>query len=300
MAYTPKVMAVVALLGCGAGFASAGELKPETVDAWQQYIQAAESQMRLRADSAKPFLWADEQLGRAARLRSGELLVEPVAVHGAVGVPDGLIHDWVGAVFIPNANVSDVRRMLHDYDRYKDIYQPGVVDSHFLGKTAGGETEFSLRMAHKALFVTAAIDGRYREHQYELGPQRAYDVSWTTRVEEIREFRQPGEHVLPPDQGSGFIWRLFSIARYEERDGGVYVELRAIALSRDIPASLRWLVRPVVNRLSRDSLMVSLNQTRGALSTRRDFTRTAPAKGNGLNPGLGLTSAFVSGNPTSR
>jgi hypothetical protein len=42
------------------------------------------------------------------------------------------------------------------------------------------------------------------------------------------------------------VWKRFhlathSIARYEERDGRVYLELQAIALTRDIPASLRWL-----------------------------------------------------------
>jgi len=43
----------------------------------------------------------------------------------------------------------------------------------------------------------------------------------------------------PEGEGTGLIWR-----RFEERDGGVYVEVEAIALSRDVPASLRWLVEP--------------------------------------------------------
>ena len=61
---------------------------------------------------------------------------------------------------------------------------------------------------------------------------------------------------------SGFIWRLHSIARYEERDGGVYLELEAIALTRDLPPSLQWLVGPVVNRLSINSLATTLHPTR--------------------------------------
>jgi hypothetical protein len=69
-------------------------------------------------------------------------------------------------------------------------------------------------------------------------------------------------------EGNGLIWRLFSLARYVERDGGVYLELEAIGLSRDIPASLRWLVAPIVRRISRGSLSTSLRQTRDAVRFR--------------------------------
>jgi len=50
-----------------------------------------------------------------------------------------------------------------------------------------------------------------------------------------------------------------STARFEERDGGVYVELEAIALSRDVP--VRWIVNPIVRRVSRNSMLLSLQQT---------------------------------------
>jgi hypothetical protein len=53
-----------------------------------------------------------------------------------------------------------------------------------------------------------------------------------------------------------------SAARFVERDGGVYLELEAIALTRDVPASLAWMVNPVVNRISVGSLSSTLRQTR--------------------------------------
>ncbi len=52
--------------------------------------------------------------------------------------------------------------------------------------------------------------------------------------------------------------------RFEERDGGVYVEVEAIALSRDIPAAVRWMVDPIVKRVSRSSVATSLKQTQEA------------------------------------
>ena len=57
------------------------------------------------------------------------------------------------------------------------------------------------------------------------------------------------------------------MTRYEEREGGVYIEIEAIALSRDIPASLRWLVEPVVRRVAKASLTNSLQQTRDAVKS---------------------------------
>jgi hypothetical protein len=34
----------------------------------------------------------------------------------------------------------------------------------------------------------------------------------------------------------GLIWRLYSVVRLEERDGGGYMDVEVVALSRDIPA----------------------------------------------------------------
>ncbi|MBV9504171.1 MAG: hypothetical protein JO323_04110, partial [Acidobacteriia bacterium] len=84
-------------------------------------------------------------------------------------------------------------------------------------------------------------------------------------IREIQGYGHPDERLLPPNTGSGFIWRIRSITRYEERDGGVYLELEAMALTRDIPASVAWMVKPVVNHLSTNSLMATLRQTHDAV-----------------------------------
>jgi hypothetical protein len=52
----------------------------------------------------------------------------------------------------------------------------------------------------------------------------------------------------------------------EERDGGVYADLEAIALSRDIPAAARLFVTPIVRRVSKESLATSLHQAKIALN----------------------------------
>lgn len=219
-------------------------------------------------------MWLDEAPGRAFRLRQGEVIAEPLTEHGPEVVPGGLIHDWIGAVFIPNATIDSLLRVVRDYGRYKDIYKPVVADSRSVD-SGTADQEFSMVWQRHVLFVNAAMQGRYRAHDVMIGSRRGYTVVSTTSLQQIEDYGQRGEHLLPPDTGCGFLWRVHSISRYEERDGGVYLEIEAIALSRDIPASLRWLVNPVVNRLSENSLTTTLRQTREAVSTLQVAQRRA-------------------------
>jgi hypothetical protein len=256
----------LALLAIGVpGVVGAIELQRSTLNAWDDYIQSADKRIQARLDGRRPFLWIDEEAGRRDRLRRGEVIVAPVVGHGTQPVPNGLIHDWIGAVFIPNATLERLFAVVHDYDRYKDVYRPVVANSKVLA-CSDADQRFSMIWQHKILFVNAAMDAEYQAHDSVDG-RRGYNIASTIRVREIQSFGQSDEHLMPPDEGNGFMWRVHSIARYEERDGGVYLELEAIALTRDIPASLRWLVDPVVHHLSINSLTTTLRQTRDAVTS---------------------------------
>jgi hypothetical protein len=260
-----KRFAGIVLAGAAlAASAAAIELHPDTLRAWDTYLHRADSRLQSRLDAHHTYLWADEEPGRAARLRAGEILVTPMAGRAIRGVPDGLIHDWLGAVFIPNATISGLLAVVHDYDRYKDFYKPTVADSKILACT-DTEQQFSMTWQRHVLFVNAAMQGQYEAHDHMVDAHRGYSIAGTTEVREIKAYGLPGQAFLPPGQGNGFIWRLHSIARFAERDGGVYLELEAIALTRDIPLSLRWVVNPVVNHLSVGSLTTTLQQTRDAV-----------------------------------
>jgi hypothetical protein len=254
------------LTGMLPGLSHAIDLQPATLRAWNEYIESADAGMQARLDGQRKFLWADEAPERITHLQHGKTLVAPVVGHGTQNVPNGLIHHWIGAVFIPNATIKTLLAVIRDYDRYKDFYKPVVADSRTLA-CSDEDQRFSMVWQHRVLFVNAAIAGQYRAHEVVVDERRGYNIATTTEVREIESYGQDGEHFLAPGQGNGFIWRLQSIARYEERDGGVYLELEAIALTRDIPASLRWLVSGVVNHLSINSLATTLRQTREAVSS---------------------------------
>jgi len=50
-----------------------------------------------------------------------------------------------------------------------------------------------------------------------------------------------------------------------QRDGGVYVQLEAISLTRNIPTGLNWLISPFVTSIPKESLLFTLTHTRDAL-----------------------------------
>jgi hypothetical protein len=73
------------------------ELRPATLAAFDRYIRQTEQ----RLDQHKGQLWSDQNPDRARRVRAGEMVVEPFHAKPLVEIEDGLIHDWVGAAFLP-------------------------------------------------------------------------------------------------------------------------------------------------------------------------------------------------------
>ena len=239
-------------------------LTEETKAAWDAYLKAANAAMQARLQPGAHFLWLDDEPGRAEGIRTKGPYIAPAGPHIPKKVQSGLIHDWLGAGFVPNAKIDDIVRVVRDYDRYKEIYQPGVIDSISHG-TDGVKDLFSMRLVNKSVVAKTALDTDCEASYFRVDDRHWYGVSNTTHIQEVDKFGTPGQRTLREDQGTGLIWRLSSITRLEERDGGVYAELEAIALSRDIPAAFRLFVTPIVRRVSRDSLATSLHQTKVAI-----------------------------------
>jgi hypothetical protein len=256
-------LAILVLLGVAA-ISNASELKQETVNAWDDYLRTANLRMHRNLGTGHPFLWIEEESGRSQRVRQGEILISPARDASPQKVHDGLIHDWIGAIFIPSVKINDVCAVVHDYSRYKDFYKPTVIESKLVGRT-GEDYEFSMVGLKSVLFEKIVLEGQFESHCSQLDGRRQYCISYSTRVQEIKDYGQPDSHKLPTDEGHGYIWRLYSLTKFEERDGGVYIEVEAIALSRDISASLRWFTKPVVERVSRASMSTILQRTREAV-----------------------------------
>ncbi len=242
----------------------AEHLKPETLQAFDQYVQQTNVHMQARLQPGTVFLWVDESPGRKQVIRGGEILVAPIDKHCPKPVPNGLIHDWIAAVFLPDTTIADILSVIRDYDRYPQFYKPYVMEAKPLSKEEQ-EDRFSMTLLNKSIFQRTALDNDYETTYFKLNPTRIYSISHTTRVQEIDELGRPNQREMPVDTGNGYIWRLYSISRMEEGDGGVYVELEAIVLSRDVPGAFRWFVDPIVRRVSKDAMLTTLKQTSDAV-----------------------------------
>ncbi len=246
---------------------SAVELKPETLAAWEQYIGTVDRRLKATSAADGLFLWIDEAPGRAERVQRGEVLVSQVRTGAAKAVPHGLIHDWIGGMFVANATIADALAVARDYERYPEWYGP-TVDQAKLVERSSNEDRFKVRYVRTALFVTVVLDAEYETRYYQLDSTRWYSISRSLRMQEIHDYGPAKERRIPADDGSGYLSRIYSVSRYEQRDNGVYIEQENIALSRGIPASLRWMIEPVVRRLSRDLLTKNLQKTRAAVRSR--------------------------------
>jgi hypothetical protein len=253
-------LAVCALFVSGA---RAVELKPETVQAFDRYVRDTEVRLERRLRPDGRFLWVDEEPQRLALVRQGQLAIENRNAAGALAVPGGLIHDWIGAVFIAGVTLGKTLALVQDYDRNQDNYKPEVLASRLDGRS-GNDFKVHLRLM-KQKVITVILDTDYDVRYFPLDGGRCHSRAYSTRIVEVEHAGKRDERTLPPGQDNGFLWRLYSYWRFQERDGGVYVECEAISLTRGIPAGLGWLIQPIVMTLPRESLANTLRETRAAL-----------------------------------
>jgi hypothetical protein len=242
------------------------QLKPETLQAFEAYIRQAEAEMQNTRQNG-PFLWSDAAPDREKQLRNGETLAQFWSGNAPANVPDGLIHDWIGASIVPNATIAEPLALIQDYDNHKAIYAPEVIDSRLLSRT-GDDFRIYLRILKKKV-ITVVLETDHDVHYSQLDASRWECRSYSTRIAEVEHAGTDHEQLLPPDAGYGFLWRLYSYWRMEQRVGDVYIECRAISLTRDVPLMLKWIVQPMVRKLPRESLINTLVATRQGVLTRQ-------------------------------
>jgi hypothetical protein len=258
-----RLAAALVLCGVSVSGARAVDLKPETVQAFDRYIRDTEARLdqRLRPDGT--FLWVDEEPQRLAQVRQGQLAIENRSSRDTISVPGGLIHDWIGAVFVPGVTLGKTLALIQDYDHNQDNYKPEVLASRLVSRH-GNDFKVYLRLM-KQKVITVILDTDYDVRYFPLDGGRCHSRAYSTRIVEVESAGKQDERTLPPGRDDGFLWRLYSYWRFQERDGGVYVECEAISLTRAIPVGLGWLIQPIITTLPRESLANTLRETRAAL-----------------------------------
>jgi len=245
----------------------AGKLQDHTTQAFNDHIRKAEAGFdeRLRNQS---FLWVDRSPAALKQVRAREVAIAPVVGKGEVHVRDGLIHDWVGAVFIPNASLDQVLAAQQNYNNHKNTHRPEVLDSKLLRRD-GNDYKVYLRVSKSKATVTAVLNTEHQVHYSRIDGTRWEARSYSTRITQLKDPGETGETELPEGNDSGYLWRLNSYWRYAGRDGGVYVECEAVSLTRDVPWGVSWIIVPIIRSLPRESLRNTLESTRNAVLAQR-------------------------------
>jgi hypothetical protein len=138
------------------------QLKPETLQAFEAYIREAEAAMEKTLHGSAPFLWSDASPERAKQLREGSILAQFWPGQGPVKIKDGLIHDWIGATWVPGATVAQTVRLVQDYNNHKNIYKPEVIDSKLLSHQ-GDDFKIYMRLLKKKV-ITVVLDTYHDVH----------------------------------------------------------------------------------------------------------------------------------------
>ncbi|MHB8652459.1 MAG: hypothetical protein ACYDA9_01135 [Terriglobia bacterium] len=248
------------------------DLEAGTLAAYARYVQATEA--RVKKEMARPgaFLYIDglpsPSLMQVRRqLKRGEIFMDRLESRDASGhaidIPDGLIHHWIGAVFIPRATLKQAIELAQDYNHHQDIYQPEVVRSKLLNHNGNDFKIFYRIRKHQVITVT--LNTEHDVHYFPVDAAHEYSRSASTRIAEVENAGEPNESEKPVGHDGGFLWRIDSWWRWKEQDGGVYVECESVSLTRDIPTGLGWLIRPFVTSIPKESLDDTLGSTRAAL-----------------------------------
>jgi hypothetical protein len=250
---------------------SPAKLRTETVGVFDRYVVLTEERNEMEQKHGSALLWMDSlpEPRRAeayAALKRGEVQIHPLSTldNGRpIVCPGGMIHHWVGVVFIPGAKLEDVLGILQDYDHHSRYYAPDVERSKIESHEGDHFRVFLRFRRHKV--ITVVLDTEHEVRYFHDAPGLAHSRSSAARIAEVENPGKSGEREKQPGDDGGFLWRMETWWRMEERDGGVYVQSEVASLTRDIPTGLGWLVGPFVTSIPKETLLFTLDATRKAI-----------------------------------
>lgn len=248
----------------------AADLKPETVTAFERYVRVTETEMEddLRDDR---FLIVDrlpesERRKVYGQLHQGQIFIQELHTREdrlPFRIPSGLVHHWAGVIFIPNATLAEVNAVLQDYRNEPSIYKPEIRQAKLIEQD-GDKSKIFLQLYNKSI-ITVVLNGYFDVVATPLGSRRSEIASRSTRIVEVVNPGSTDEHERTDGVDHGYMWRMNSYWRIEEKDGGVYVQNQSISLTRTVPVLLAWLIDPLTKSIPRDVLVHMLTDTQDAV-----------------------------------
>jgi len=228
-----------------ASVAAPTPLSEDTLNAWNKSVTSAEAQLTRPA-----FLQIDERPDCLRRVSAGQIESDPGVHGGMVSVPSGLVHHWVGTVFLPGVDVPEFLRIVQDYDSYAQIYHPAVVESKLISHTQD-DFVYQLKMVESSFGLKSGFVGDFHVQYHRLNENEGYSVTEATRMVDLASNSMPE-----------YVRGAVTIARYRHSNGGIYLEVETLTLSRDIPAAIKWMAAPMVKHFARQVMVDTLERLR--------------------------------------
>lgn len=256
-----RAFSIAILLIGPAHSASAGPTAAANAS-FNSYVAGVEARLAQQHRAVNTFLAPEDR----ERLRKGELIVEKLAPSSPADFPGAMLHHWRGTAFAPGATAADFERLMHNFGAYPQRYAPQVIQSRVLSQQ-GDRYQVLMRVKQRHV-ITVVMDTQYDVTFARLDEQHGYSLSYSTRISEISSPGTANERALSPGEDHGFLWRLNTYWSYEARDGGLYMQIESVSLTRAIPTGLGWAVGPFVESVPRESLEFTLRSTCNALKGR--------------------------------
>ena len=260
------------------------ELQKHTLAAWDIYVRLTERRIAAELDNGQKFLVTDfmgDSDASSVRnlLRSGQVSIRKMktldATDQEIQVKDGMIHHWLGSIFVPGVKLDSLLEWLHDYDRHAQHFQE-VEESRLIARN-GNTFQIFFRLRRKKIITVYYNTEHTAVYRYH-GPRRASSRSFATKIAELDHPGTPQEKEKPNGTDRGFLWRLNSYWHYQEEAGGVFVECESLSLSRDIPFGLGWLINGYVESVPRESLENTLTSIREGFQKARTAEQSSLPK----------------------
>jgi hypothetical protein len=267
--------AMATMLATGAQRANCGPTAA-AAKGFDQYVAQVEARLKQQHESNDGFLAAADW----ARVKRGELVIERVNADPTPVLAGALLYHWRGTAFAPGATACDLERLLSHFAGYPQVYAPQIVSARV---TPGNDGHFqtTLRVVQKHV-ITVVLDTSYDVQFYPTGTYsspsgtRGYSIAHSTHIDEIQSPGTASEKALDANHEHGFLWRLNTYWSWEERDGGLYMQIETVSLTRSIPSGLGWAIGPFIESIPRESLEFTLRATTNALRRQPHSERKTP------------------------
>lgn len=279
----PSSFAVLALLTSGG--AKASQLKPRTAEAFQHYEELTEARIQSELSHPEQFLFLDslpekQREEQVARLKNGQVYIQPLVTrenNKKIEIHDGLAHHWIAVGFIPKARLEQVLEVARDFDHHAEYFKPDVQRSKLLSRD---DEHFRVYLRlYRHTIVTVTYNTEFDVQYSQSDPTHQYCFMRAVRIAEVRNAGEKEEREYPVGNDHGFLWRLNFYTRYVEADGGVYVQIELLSLSRTVPVIIAWLVNPYLKSIPREYLTGYFAQLKKAVNAKAGETEPpAPPK----------------------